>query len=111
MSKSRALSPEVAVYHRWYGTRRWRRRALRHLRDNPFCVMCLRAGGVYTAATVADHIRPHRGDPVAFWTGKLQSLCPPHHGADKQREELLSRPLAVDLDGWPIERADPPPAH
>jgi len=68
--------------------------------------MCLERTGVYVVATVADHVRPHRGDPVAFWGGDLQSLCAPCHDGDKQREELMARPLTVDQDGWPLRRAD-----
>ena len=58
--------------------------------------------GVYACATVADHITPHRGDAALFWRGKLQSLCKPHHDRDKQHEERMATPLAVDADGWPV---------
>jgi hypothetical protein len=66
--------------------------------------MCLDAG-IYLLANTADHVVPHKGDPVAFWKGKLQSLCPPHHSGDKQREEIGATPLRVDDDGWPTEPA------
>jgi hypothetical protein len=36
--------------------------------------MCLSEGKI-VAARIADHIEPHRGDPIKFWTGALQSLC------------------------------------
>lgn len=39
------------------------------------------------AATVADHVVPHRGDVAAFWAGELQSLCTPCHSQAKQAEE------------------------
>lgn len=56
-----------------------------------------------TVATVADHIKPHKGDEVLFFDlNNLQSLCKPCHDSDKQREEN-GRPLvAVGVDGWPI---------
>ncbi len=55
------------------------------------------------AATVADHVEPHRGDPVKFWEGRLQSLCKPCHDRDKQREENGGRPIvAIACDGWPV---------
>lgn len=86
----------------WYGTARWQRRRADQLAAYPLCRMCQDAGRV-TVATVADHITPHRGDPVAFWTGPLQSLCKPHHDRDKQIEERGDRP-GVDADGWPLGR-------
>jgi hypothetical protein len=66
--------------------------------------MCL-DGGVYVAATVADHIVPHRGDADLFWNGRLQSLCKRHHDVDKKREERSMLPLGCDADGWPLDRA------
>ena len=35
--------------------------------------------GVATPAVIVDHVVPHQGDYIAFWTGALQSLCKPHH--------------------------------
>ena len=76
-------SDEAVIYRAWYGTQRWKRRRKGQLRAEPFCVMCRKAG-VYTAATVADHVTPHKGDPLAFWTGRLQSLLQsPTMTADK----------------------------
>ena len=55
------------------------------------------------AATVADHVEPHRGDHDKFWHGRLQSLCKPCHDRDKQREENGGRAIvAIGCDGWPI---------
>jgi hypothetical protein len=62
-----------------------------------------------TAATVADHITPHKGDYNLFWHGELQSLCPHHHNSIKQQLETgepgYSR--AVGLDGWPTDPNHP----
>lgn len=96
-------SDDAMIWRAWYGTMRWKRRRRDQLRAHPFCAMCLRAK-VYTAATVADHVVRHRGNPTAFWTGKLQSLCKHHHDKDKQREEMMATPLRVDADGWPAHR-------
>jgi hypothetical protein len=52
----------------------------------PLCAMCLTEGRT-TAATVADHVTPHRGDPELFWHGDLQSLCAACHSLFKQSEE------------------------
>jgi hypothetical protein len=103
-SRSDARSAEALIYRQWYGTQRWKRRRRLQIRVQPFCAMCLEAG-VYTPATIADHIQPHHGDPVKFWRGELQSLCKPHHDREKQLLELGALPLRVDADGWPITRA------
>jgi 5-methylcytosine-specific restriction enzyme A len=50
---------------RMYG-REWRKRRAEYLRENPLCVECKKEG-IIRAATVVDHIIPHRGDPVLFW--------------------------------------------
>jgi hypothetical protein len=65
--------------------------------------MCLAKGHI-TAATVADHITPHRDDPHSFWYGELQSLCALHHDSDKQAIEKGGTPRrVVGIDGWSIE--------
>ena len=47
--------------------------------------------GVYTKATVVDHIVPHRGDPKLFWDpDNWQTLCKRCH--DKKTGEFDSRP-------------------
>lgn len=61
-----------------------------------------------TAATVADHIRPHRGDPALFFDPtNLQSLCDEYpwrcHSSVKQSEERLGYSKAIGADGWPID--------
>lgn len=48
--------------------------------------MCLKDDTV-TAASVCDHIEPHRGDVGKFWSGPFQSLCSPCHNSLKQSEE------------------------
>ena len=47
--------------------RQWQKARARYLKAHPLCVQCLKEGHAVTA-TVVDHIRPHRGDPVLFWT-------------------------------------------
>ena len=59
-----------AAYHGLYATSRWRAMRNAFLKANPFCVSC------GAAATVADHVIPHRGDEALFFdTGNLQALC------------------------------------
>lgn len=89
------------VWRPWYWTQRWKRRRAQQLRAQPFCAFCLEQTGVYTLATIADHIEPHRGDVRKFWFGDLQSLCETHHKRDKRLIEAGRPLLGVDDDGWP----------
>ena len=71
---------------RGYGSR-WQRAREMHLSNYPLCVECLRQGRT-TAATVVDHIKPHRGDMHLFWDrSNWQSLCQPCHDSWKQSQE------------------------
>lgn len=77
-------------WRKWYGLARWKRRRAAQLSAQPLCCMCL-ADGRMIAASVADHIEPHRGDYAKFWEGALQSLCAFHHNRDKQSAERAGR--------------------
>lgn len=58
----------------------WRRERKRFLRENPLCVKCLKKDKL-RAATVVDHIIPHRGDEKLFWDrSNWQPLCADCHG-------------------------------
>lgn len=71
---------------RGYGYR-WQKARAAFLRSQPLCAMCLSEERI-TAATVVDHIVPHRGDTELFWNqANWQSLCKPHHDSDKQALE------------------------
>lgn len=101
-------SPEAENYHQWYGTRRWRRTALRQLQAEPLCVECAKSG-VLEAATTADHVEPHNGDPQLFWYGQLQSLCTACHSGAKQSAERAGVHYSseIGLDGLPIDPRHP----
>ena len=60
---------------------RWRKARKRYLTKHPLCVECLKKDPpMYREATVVDHIRPHRGDPVLFWDeSNWQALCKECH--------------------------------
>ena len=90
----------------WYGTKRWQIRRAQQLRDHPLCVLCLEQHRV-TAATVADHITPHKGDYNLFWHGELQSLCAMHHNTSKKHIEDRGYHNAVDVNGAPIDPMHP----
>lgn len=93
-------------YRRLYRTTRWLKRRTRQLQAEPLCRTC-RLAGRTTAATVADHIVPHRGDRALFYEGELQSLCDVEpfrcHSRVKQREERLGFSPTVDAQGFPID--------
>jgi len=49
------------------------------LREHPLCVYCHREGMI-VAASVVDHIQPHRGNYDLFWdSDNWQPLCKRHH--------------------------------
>lgn len=81
-----------AKWHAWYNLPIWTER-LRpaQLLCEPFCRECARAGR-RTAATVVDHVEPHRGDWDLFTDpANLQSLCKYHHDQKTMREQLQDR--------------------
>ncbi len=58
-----------------------------YLRSHPYCRKC-KERGVRVLASLVDHIIPHKGDKVLFWSkGNWQSLCVHCHSSHKQREE------------------------
>lgn len=81
----------------------WQTARERFLRANPLCVYCKRKGKL-TAASVVDHVIPHRGDQVKFWDEtNLQALCAPCHDGTKAREERGSHQRhEIGLDGYPV---------
>lgn len=93
---------EKRPWLRLYGTARWQRMRATQLTAEPLCRFCL-DGETVTAATVADHIKPHRGDEALFWdVGNLQSLCASCHSRHKQREEHGRKVIRYGADGYPL---------
>ena len=77
---------ETSSTKRGYGYR-WQKYRASFLEAHPLCVMC-EAQGRVVAASVVDHITPHRGDHRLFWDPKNhQPLCKPCHDGAKQRLE------------------------
>ena len=67
---------------------RWREARKRHLARHPLCEACAMSGRT-EAATVVDHITPHRGDQRLFWDSEnWQSLCRPCHNAKTMKESI-----------------------
>lgn len=87
---------------RGYGSR-WRRARAQYLQAHPLCGYCRQQGRV-TAATVVDHIAPHRGDQALFWdSDNWQALCARCHSSIKQRAEAGQTLPVFGLDGLPRE--------
>lgn len=83
-----------------YANRKWRRLRLERLNAEPLCRYCKQQGRV-TEATVLDHITPHKGDMVKFWSGPFQSLCATCHSSRKAKEDagFVHRLDARELEG------------
>lgn len=60
---------------------KWRKARDLYLKSHPLCVDCLRCS-IIRAATVVDHIEPHRGVYEKFWDeSNWQALCEQHHNS------------------------------
>lgn len=71
---------------RGYGAK-WRAYREKYLRAHPLCRVC-QGKGFVVAATVVDHVEPHRGDHRLFWNpANHQPLCGPCHSAKTAAED------------------------
>ena len=92
-----------ALWRKWYGTARWKSLRAQILAINPLCWMCQQEGKV-EPATVVDHHKPHRGDPVLFWDWRnLRGVCTPHHDGPKQSEDRTGVAVGCDEAGVPFD--------
>jgi len=89
-----------------YNSKRWQIRSRRQLREHPLCRMCLDEGWV-SAAKVADHITPHKGNAYSFYYGALQSLCISHHNKSKREIENKGYCTDIGIDGNPTDPRHP----
>lgn len=89
-----------------YQTTCWRKKAKHQLNQHPLCALCARMGRD-TAASIADHIEPHRGDPEKFWNGELQSVCASCHSAAKSIQERHGYSQGCDVNGNPLDPCHP----
>ena len=74
----------------WYSLKRWKELRLRVFVRDLFTCQRRECGKVepVTSLLVADHRRPHKGDPALFWSeGNVQTLCKACHDSAKQAEE------------------------
>ena len=66
---------------------RWQKARARFLHAHPLCATCQKQGRL-VKATVVDHIKPHRGDPVLFWDeANWQPLCKACHDKKTMTED------------------------
>jgi 5-methylcytosine-specific restriction endonuclease McrA len=87
---------------RGYGAR-WQKARAAYLAKHPLCIMCEELGRV-TAATVVDHIEPHKGDMAKFWdSGNWAALCARCHNSAKQSFERTGILRGCDADGMPLD--------
>lgn len=102
---------QTQPWRKLYADTRWTQGRLAYLAEHPLCVRCAALGRV-GAATVVDHIVPHRGDPSLFYDrANWAGLCAMHHDRDKQREEARGYTDMLDADGWPADTRHPANAH
>jgi len=80
---------------------RWDVAAKAFRTTHPLCLGCQAIGRV-EAASVTDHVIPHRGDMVTFWDRAWwQPACGWHHSVVKQQlEALYDQHKATKSDLW-----------
>lgn len=100
-------SAAATLYRAWYKTAAWLAIRTRRLSEEPLCRMCA-ALGFTKAATVCDHIKPHRGDRALFFDFEnTQSLCKRCHDKTKQAEEARGHVIGCDIKGRPRDPNHP----
>lgn len=105
-SRKEKRSEEALAYRALYNDKRWLDRREEQLEREPYCAMC-RQEGKTKLATIADHVNPHRGDPIQFFDGLLQSLCWYHHSSTKQRQERSGVLVGFDKNGAALDPNSP----
>ena len=68
-------------------TYRWHKVSRLYLQAHPVCAECRKEGRT-TAASIVDHIKPHKGDQVLFWDeNNWQSMCTHCHAVKTAEED------------------------
>ncbi|ALG75158.1 hypothetical protein AL072_29920 [Azospirillum thiophilum] len=83
----------------WYKVKSWLDIRAWRLSVEPLCRMCSEHG-LTVAATVVDHVKPHRGDRALFFNREnTQSLCKPCHDGPKQAAERAAARAGQPVPG------------
>jgi len=107
MTRRDYRSPEAAEYRKLYKSADWRRLRARVLARDPLCRRCLRRSKI-VPSTVANHIRPHKGDLDLFFDDEnVEGVCKPCHDGPIQSAEARGYSAEIGDDGWPIDPAHP----
>lgn len=100
-------SDEATEYRKLYKLAAWRRLRIVQLTSQPLCDRCERQGKT-VAATVVNHVQPHKGDKARFFDpANLQSLCAPCHDGAVQSEERRGYSTETGPDGYPADPRHP----
>jgi 5-methylcytosine-specific restriction protein A len=84
-ARTESESRRGSAHERGYSAA-WRKARWHFLRAHPLCAEHQRSGQL-VAASVVDHIVPHRGDKDRFWMrSNWQPLCKPCHDSKTARE-------------------------
>lgn len=95
LTYNRYCEAHISNYRRDSASKRgrgskWQRLSSRYLREHPLCAECQRHGRL-TAASVVDHIIPHRGNDKLMWTeSNWAASCKPCH--DRKTGRYDSQP-------------------
>lgn len=82
---------------------KWQKESKRFLDENPLCKYCYEVREI-KAATVVDHIIPHKGNMKLFWDrSNWQSLCDHCHNSIKAKEEARGVRIGGDESGQPFD--------
>jgi 5-methylcytosine-specific restriction protein A len=102
LHRPRAPRNRGTTTERGYGSVWQRFRKAWFAQEPRLCAECARRGRI-VPATVADHVRPHKGDPALFWDREnLQGLCASCHSVKTANEDGgFGRPVQ--------EQPTPPP--
>lgn len=107
LNRPRSPRPRGTTTERMYGAAWQRFRDAWFKLEPRFCAHCA-ARGIVRPAKVADHIRPHKGDPVLFWDPhNLQPLCLSCHSAKTAQEDGgFGRPVVEAVPNPPVKLND-----
>ena len=82
--RERILEKQRPSSHERGYTQKWRNYRKAFLAAHPLCEKCKPH---IQAASVVDHIKPHKGDQELFWDeSNHQSLCKKHHDLKTAKE-------------------------